>query len=462
MQFPSRRERNKKMNERQIELKEAPIFRLLLKYSIPAIIGMLVNALYNVVDRIFIGNMVKDPLAMSAVGLTFPFMLVIFGFCMLIGIGGSSRISISLGEGDHQKAENILGNMFTLIIMLMLGLVLVGSIFKTPILYFLGASESTIGYAGQYIQIILFGAVFQGLSYCFNTAMRSEGNPKKAMYTMLIGAGANIILDPIFIGPLGLGIAGAAWATIISQFICMVWVLSHFFSKDSVLKLHSRFLVLQFELIKNIISIGIAPCIMQIASSIISATANNALRTYGGDLAIGAAAIINSIAAFILMPIFGINQGAQPIIGFNYGARQYARAKKTWQLAALTATVICIFGFLATQLFPELLIRTFTPNPELIVLGKDGLHKLLIMMPIIGFQVVSANYFQAVGKAYKAMILSMLRQVIILIPLLSILPNFWQINGVWFAFPIADAVASVITSIFIFREMRHLSELAND
>ena len=448
------------MNERQIELKEAPIYRLLLKYSIPAIIGMLVNALYNVVDRIFIGNMVDDPLAMSAVGLTFPFMLVIFGFCMLIGVGGSSRISIALGEGDQSKADQILGNMFTLIVLLMLGLSVAGSIFKTPILYFLGASDDTIDYASQYIQVILFGTVFQGLSYCFNTAMRSEGNPKKAMYTMLIGAGANIVLDPIFIKPLGLGIAGAAWATIISQFICMVWVLSHYFSKDSVLKLERRFLALRLELVTSIVSIGIAPCIMQIASGVISATANNALRTYGGDLAIGAMTIVNSISAFILMPIFGINQGAQPIIGFNYGAHQYARAKKTWQLAALPATVICMFGFLATQLFPELLIRAFTPNPELIALGKGGLHKLLMMLPIIGLQVVSANYFQAVGKAYKAMILSMLRQVIILIPLLFLLPNFWQINGVWFAFPIADAVASIITCIFIFREMRHLSELS--
>ncbi len=450
------------MNEKQIELKEAPVFHLLLKYSIPAIIGMLVNALYNVVDRIFIGNMVKDPLAMSAVGLTFPFMLVIFGFCMLIGVGGSSRISIFLGEGNTEKANQILGNMLTLILLLISFIAVFSSIFKTPILYFLGASSDTIGYAEQYIQVILFGALFQGLSYCFNATMRSEGNPKKAMFTMLIGAGANIILDPIFIGPLGLGVAGAAWATIISQFICMLWVLSHYFSKDSILKFHRKFLALRPDLVKSIVSIGMAPCLMQLASGLISATANNALRLHGGDLAIGAMAIVNSIAAFIMMPIFGINQGSQPIIGFNYGAKQYARSKKAWKMAALAATTICILGFLATQFFSEALVRGFTPNTELLALAAGGLRKLLMLLPIIGFQVVSANYFQAVGKASKSMVLGMLRQVIILIPLLFTLPSFWGINGVWFAFPIADFLSSIITGVFIFQEMKHLTKMTRE
>lgn len=447
------------MNQKQIELKEAPVYKLLLKYSIPAIVGMIVNALYNIIDRMFIGNMVKDPLAMSAVGLTFPAMLVIFGFCMLIGIGGSSRISIALGENNTQRANNILGNMLTMIIGLMVSLTVLGTLFKIPILRFIGASDDTIGYAADYLQIILYGTIFQGLSYSFNTTMRSEGNPKKAMVTMLIGAGANIILDPIFIGPLGLGIRGAAWATILSQLISTIWVMSHYFSKDSVLKFHKEYLRLHPEIIRSIVSIGMAPFVMQIAAGSISAIANNSLRLYGGDLAIGGVTIVNSIAAFILMPIFGINQGSQPIIGFNYGAKQYDRVKEAWKLAAMAATVICTLGFLTVQFFPELLVRSFTPNPELIQIGADGMRKLMMFFPIIGFQIISANYFQAIGKAKKAMLLSMLRQVIVLIPLLLILPNYWKIDGVWFAYPIADFCASIITAVFIFLEMKHLKEL---
>lgn len=448
------------MNQKQIELKEAPISKLLLKYSIPAIVGMVVNALYNIVDRMFIGNMVKDPLAMSAVGLIFPAMLVIFGFCMLIGIGGSSRISIALGENKPDRANHILGNMLIMITVLMLSLSLIISIFKVPILNLIGASADTIGYASDYLQIILYGSLFQGLSYSFNTTMRSEGNPKKAMMTMLIGAGANIILDPIFIGPLGMGIRGAAWATVLSQLISTVWVMSHYFSKDSVLKFHRQYLRPNLELMKSIVSIGMAPFIMQIAAGSISAIANNSLRIYGGDLAIGAVTIVNSISAFILMPVFGINQGSQPIIGFNYGAKQYDRVKEAWKLAAFAATAICTLGFLMVQFFPELLMRGFTPNPELIQIGAGGMRKLMMFFPIIGFQIISANYFQAVGKAPKAMMLSMLRQVIVLIPLLLILPNFWQINGVWFAFPIADFCASIITALFILWEMKHLKAFA--
>lgn len=447
------------MKNKQIELKTKPIYKLLLQYSLPAIIGMLVNALYNVVDRMFIGNMIEDPLAMSAVGLTLPFMLVIFGFCMLIGIGGSSRISIALGENDHIRANHILGNMLTLIIGLMLIISVFGSIFKDPVLYFLGARGQTALYASSYIQVILLGSVFQGLSYSFNTAMRSEGHPRKAMYTMLIGAGANIVLDPIFIGFFGWGIAGAAWATILSQLISTLWVLSHYFSKDSILKFQKQFLRLKPEIVKGIISIGMAPFAIQIAAGGISTIANKTLLSYGGELAIGAMTIVNSIAVFILMPIFGIIQGSQPIIGFNYGAKQYHRAKQTWQLATLVATAICLIGYIIIQVFPAPLIRAFTPNPDLIALSVDGLRKLLLVLPMIGFQIVSSNYFQAIGRAGIALVLSMLRQVIILIPLLLILPNFWHYDGIFYAFPISDFISSLITAFFIFREMQGLKKL---
>ena len=435
-------------------LKTEPVGKLLIKFSIPAIVGMMVNALYNVVDRIYIGWL--GPLAMTGIGLNLPFMTILMGFGMLIGIGAGSNISIRLGQGKKDEAEKILGNAFTLLAVTMTIVSILGLIYKIPLLYKFGASDATIGYANQYITIILFGAIFQGIGFGMNNIIRAEGSPKIAMYTMLIGAFINIVLDPIFIFVLKMGIAGAALATIISQLISAIWVMYHFTNGKSKLHLKKENLSIDLGIMLSIFSIGVSPFSMQIAASIVTIISNNALKNTGGDIAIGAMTIINAIAIFFLMPIFGINQGSQPIIGFNYGAKQYDRVKKALKLAILAATTICLVAFISTQFFTVYLVKIFNRDPELVQVATQGMKVFLSMIPLIGFQIISANYFQAIGKAPKAMFLSMLRQVIVLIPMLLILPNIFGLKGVWMAGPTADFTASVVTAIFIFSEMKQL------
>ena len=440
----------------QLELKNEKISKLLLKFSIPAIVGMMVSALYNVVDRMYIGRL--GPMAMTGIGLNLPFMTILMAFSMLIGIGSGALISIKLGQNKKDEAEKILGNAFTLTIIIMSVIVILSLIFKTQLLYLFGASEATFRYADDYITIILYGAVFQGIGFGINNIIRAEGNPKIAMYTMLIGAVINIILDPVFIFVLGMGIKGAAIATIISQFVSMLWVVSHFLSGKSLITFKVKNLKLDFGIIKGIIAIGVSPFSMQIAASIVTVISNNSLKVYGGDIAIGAMTIINAVAIFFLMPIFGINQGSQPIIGFNYGAKQFKRVKEALKLAIFAATAISTLGFILTQFFTVSMIRIFNDDPILIEATIKGMRIFLIMLPLIGFQIVSANYFQAVGKAPKAMFLSLLRQVIVLIPMLLIMPRFFGLTGVWVAGPIADFTASLITALFLYNEMKHLDQ----
>lgn len=442
----------------QQELGTQPIGKLLLKFSIPAIVGMLVNALYNIVDRIYIGRL--EPLAMTGIGISLPMMTLIMGFGMLVGIGGGARISIRLGQKRQDLAEKILGNAFTLLFIIMIAVTAVGLIFKTQLLYFFGASEATIGYANDYITIILMGTLFQGLGFGLNNIIRSEGSPKIAMYTMLIGALINIILDPIFIFTFGLGIKGAAIATVISQFVSAVWVISHFLKGKSKIHFHTKNLRLEKDIVLSILSIGVSPFSMQVAASIVTIVSNNALKSHGGDLAISAMTAINAIALFFLMPIFGINQGAQPILGYNYGAKEYGRVKKALALAIGAATSICLLAFVLTQFFTVSMIKLFNSDPELIAVAQNGMRIFLSMIPFIGFQIISANYFQATGQAPKAMFLSLLRQVILLIPLLMILPNVFNLglNGVWLAGPIADFTASVVTFIFLMVAFKSLKQ----
>ena len=437
-------------------LRTESIGKLLFRFSLPAIVGMMVNALYNVVDRMYIGWI--GPLAMTGIGLSLPLMVLIMGFAMLVGIGAGSRISIRLGQNRKEDAEKILGNAFTLLFLIMTAVMIIGLTFKTDLLYLFGASEATIGYSSDYLTIILYGAIFQGIGFGLTGVMRSEGNPKKAMYTTLIAAITNIVLDPILIFTFGLGIKGAAIATIFSQFISMMLVFHHFTIGKSNLKLYKKNLKLDMTIIISIISIGLSPFLMQVAASLVSVVTNNALKSTGGDMAIGAMTVINAIVLFFMMPIFGINQGTQPIIGYNYGAKEYGRVKQALKLAILAGTTISTFGFIMTQFLTVPLIKIFNSDPELLAIATKGMRIFLIMLPVIGFQIISANYFQAVGKAPKAIFLSMLRQVIVLIPLLLILPKFFGLTGVWFAGPIADLTASLMTAFFLFNEMRHLDE----
>ncbi|WP_412523928.1 MATE family efflux transporter [Clostridium sp. JS66] len=431
------------------------IGKLLLKFSLPAIVGMMVNGLYNVVDRFFIGKL--GALAMTGIGINFPFMTLIMAFSSLVGVGAAATISIRLGENRKSDAEKTLGNAFALLAIIMILVSIIGLSFKTHLLYLFGASEATIGYASEYITIILCGTVFQGIGLGLNNVINAEGNPRKAMFTMLIGAIINIILNPILVFSLNMGVSGSALATVISQFVSSIWVISHFIVGKSNLKLKRENLKLNLQIINGIISIGMTPFFAQIAATIEAIISNSALRTNGGDIAISAMTVINSIIILLFMPLMGITQGAQPILGFNYGAKQFKRVKETLKVAIIAATTLCIITFSLTQIFPVILIKIFNKDPELIRIASHGLRVFLLMTPIIGVQIVSSNYFQAIGKAKSALILSMLRQVIILIPMLLILPNFFGLEGVWMAGPIADFMASVITAILLYKEMRLLA-----
>ena len=444
--------------DRSKQLGEEKVGKLLLKFSIPAIVGMLVNALYNVIDRIFIGRGIGK-LALSGVTVTFPIATIILAFGMLIGIGTAALISIKLGQQKKEEAEHILGNAFTLIIIISMIVTVVGLIFLEPMLLKFGASKDTLPYAKEYITIILLGVVFQNIGFGLNNTIRSEGNPRVAMVTMLIGGILNTILDPLFIFVFNMGTRGAAIATVIAQAVNTIWVLSYFFGGKSVLRIRYKNLKLDAKVVKGIFAIGMSPFSMQLAASIVTIISNRNLVRYGGDLALGVMGVIMSIAMLVLMPIFGINQGCQPIIGYNYGAQKYDRVKHALKLAILSATVITTTGFIIIQLFPRQLISIFNNDPELIAIGVHGIRIYLFMLPIIAFQIISSNYFQAIGKAKISIFLSLSRQVIILIPLLLILPKFFGLNGVWISGPSSDAISSILTAIFIFIEIRHLNEL---
>lgn len=444
--------------DRSKQLGEESVGRLLWRFSIPAIVGMLVNALYNIVDRIFVGRGV-GPLGISATTVSFPIPIIIMAFGMLIGIGAAATVSIKLGQNKKEEAEHILGNALTLIIIVSILVTTVGLVFEEPLLIMFGTSKEVLPLAKEFITIILIGAVLQNIGFGLNNIIRSEGNPKMAMLTMLIGAVLNTIFNPIFIFGLHLGIRGSALATIVSQSVCSIWVLAYFMGKKSSLKFRMSNLKPNIGIIKQIFAIGMSPFLMQIAASVISITFNKSLETYGGDTAIAAFGIINSVTMLILMPIFGINQGSQPIIGYNYGAKNFDRVKKALKLAILAATAISTSGFIFVELFPRTIVSIFISNDiNLLNIGSSGIRIFLIMLPVIGFQIVSANYFQAVGKAKISIFLSLSRQVIMLLPLLLILPNFLKLTGVWVAGPTADCLASIVTGIFLFRELRHLGE----
>ena len=443
--------------EREKLLGESEIPKLLLKFSLPAIVGMLVNALYNVVDMIFIGKGV-GPLGIAGVRIGFPIMVVNMAFSMLFGIGANSLISIRLGQKRKDEAELILANAMAIMLITAVTISVVGLTFLTPLLKIFGASEAVFPYARDYLSIILYGAIFQVIGMGMNNFIRGEGNPKIAMITMLIGAILNTILDPLFIFVFDWGIKGAAFATIFSQAVSATWVLHYFLFGKSMLKVRKPNLKIRPDIIESIIAIGLAPFSMQIAGSILIVIMNNSLSFYGGDIAVSGMAIINNVSMMFMMPVFGINQGSQPIIGFNYGAKKYDRVKKTLKIAIGAATALVTLGFILTRLFPRQIIGIFTDDIQLIEFGAFGLKRFLMFMPIIGFQVVSSSYFQAVGKPKQSMFLSLSRQVLILIPLVLILPKFMGLNGLLTAGPVADLSASMLTALFLGREMRNLDK----
>ena len=443
--------------DRSRELGEGRITHLLFKFSIPAIVGMMVNALYNVVDRIFVGQGVGS-MAIAGITIGFPMMIVLMAFGMLIGQGANALISIRLGEGKRDEAELIMGNAMVLLVVSSLVLTVLGLIFMDPLLRLFGASETVLPFGRAYMKIIYCGAVFQGIGFGMNNFIRSEGNPKLAMMTMLIGAVLNTILDPIFIYTLKMGIEGAAWATILSQAASAVWVVWHFIGERSVLKLRVKKFRMNWPVVLPALAIGLAPFSMQLAAGLLNSILNRQLVNYGGDLAVSAMGIVGSIATLIVMPIFGINQGVQPIIGYNYGAQKFDRVKRALWGAVLAATAVVVIGFIVIQLFPAWLIGFFNRDPKLLALGTRALRIFNTMLPVIGFQIVSAAYFQFVGKPRQAMFLSLSRQLLLLIPALLILPRFWGIDGVFYAGPAADLGSAILTGICLYKELQHLED----
>ncbi|WP_317311959.1 MATE family efflux transporter [Clostridium thermobutyricum] len=435
------------------------VSKLLISFSVPAIIGMLVNTLYNIIDRMYIGNIEGvGKLAITGVGITMPIMTIILAFGMLVGIGTASRISIFLGKGDKETAEKHIGNAFVLIIIFSILITIIGLAFLDKILVVFGASSSTEIYARQYMQIIFAGTIVSMLSFGLNHSIRSDGSPKIAMLSMLIGAIINIILDPILIFIFNLGVRGAAIATVISQFVATIWILYYFTKGQSSIKLKKENFKLKKYIVLSIFSIGISPCSMQIAACIVQVIANNSLKHYGGDLAIGAMTIVQSIGMIFLTPIFGLNQGSQPIIGYNFGAKKYNRVKTTVFYGAITATIIVTIGWLVVQLAPQLLIKIFNNDPELLEIAKNGLRIYLLFIPVIGLQIISSNYFQSVGKAKISMFLSLLRQVILLIPFMIILPRIFGLNGIWMAGAISDLLSAIITCCIFYNSLKKLNK----
>lgn len=431
------------------------IGRLLLKYSVPAIIGMMVNALYNVVDRVFIGNIPGvGPLAITGLGVTMPIMSIIIAFGTLIGVGATTNVSLKLGQGDRNKAEQIVGNAVSLSVLIGILIAIFGTIFSNKMLMVFGASQSTIGYAKDYMGIILIGAIFNIMSMMFSNLIRGDGNPKLSAAIMAAGCFMNIVLDAIFIFGFNMGIQGAALATIISQAVSTIWGLTYYLRGKSNVEFKKINLKLDKTIIKTIFAIGMSPFAMQLANSMVQLMFNTSLKVYGGDLAIGAMATISSINMLFVMPAFGFVQGMQPIVGFNYGAKKYDRAKKTLKISLMLATVVFIVGALVIQIAPQLLVGAFNKDQELMNITVNGLRKYALAMPIVGISIVGSNFIQSIGKAKMSMLLGLLRQVIVLIPMIMILPNFIGLNGIWLAQPTADIVSAIITGIVLVKEIK--------
>ena len=447
--------------KKEIDFQTKKISKIVWEYALPGIIGTVVTALYNVIGRIFIGQGV-GALAISGLAITFPVMSLTSSIGMLVGAGAAARISISLGKKDKVTSEKILGNSLLLTIILNAVFITLILIYLEPILRAFGASDFTLPYAYDYLKIVLLGNVFVSLAYNFNAMMRASGYPKKAMITMLIGAIFSIILTPIFLYGFNMGIQGAAWATVISMFIGMIFVMHHFIQKRSLIRLKLKYIKLNKKIIATIVSIGMSPFSMQVAASGVAVLMNTSLIRYGGDLAVGAYGIINTVLMLFLMIIMGLNQGTQPIIGYNYGAGNYSRARETLMYSIKVATIITTSGALIALLFPEIFANAFTNDNELKNITVRGLRISVSALPLVGLQIVSSSFFQSIGSATKSLIQSLSRQLIFLIPAIIILPRIWELDGLWIAMPISDTISFILSLFLLTFQLRQLKKIESN
>lgn len=429
-----------------LELETKPVGRLLMQYALPAIIAMTASSLYNMVDSIFIGQGV-GALAISGLAVTFPFMNLSAAFGAAIGVGASTLISVKLGQKDYRTAVHILGNTMTLNVVIGLVFCVVSMLFLDHILLFFGGSEQTIPYARDYMQVILLGNVVTHVYFGMNAALRASGKPRKAMYATMCTVALNTLLDPLFIYGLGMGIRGAAWATVLSQAVAMVWQLSVFCRQDELVHLEQGTFAPRWTIVRNIVGIGCSPFAMNACACLVVVFINNGLMRHGGDMAVGAYGIANRVAFIFVMVTMGINQGMQPIAGYNYGAGHTDRLMRVLFLSIMAATVVMTGGWVLAEFFTHPCARLFTSDEELTQLTVRAMRILMLVLPVVGYQMVITNFFQSIGKARVSIFLSLSRQLIFLLPLLVLLPRIWGVDGVWYAMPASDLCSAVVTAV---------------
>jgi putative MATE family efflux protein len=435
------------------ELGTEKISKLLRQYAMPAIIAMSATSLYNMIDSIFIGQGV-GAMAISGLAITFPFMNILAALGTLVGVGAGTLISVRFGQKDYDTAKRILGNVILMNVVIGLAFTVLSLIFLDPILYFFGASEQTITYARDFMTIILIGNVITHLYFGINNVMRASGHPKKAMALTITTVVLNAILAPIFIFVLKWGIRGTAIATVLAQLVSLLWQIKIFSNKNELLHFTKGIFKPEIRIMKDMLYVGLAPFLMNLAACVVVILINNGFKKYSGDLAIGAYGIVNRIAFLFLMIVMGINQGMQPIVGYNYGAKQMDRVQQVLKLTIIFATIITSIAFVISEFFPEQAARIFTPDDDLVALAVYGLRITTIFFPIIGAQIVITNFFQSMGMAGKAIFLSLIRQVLVLIPCLIVLPRFFGVTGVWVSLPVSDFVAAVVSTVMMIIQLR--------
>ena len=440
------------------ELGTEKIGKLLKQYALPAIIAQTAASLYNMVDSIFIGQGV-GPLAISGLAVTFPLMNLSTAFGTLVGAGAATMLSVLLGQRNYKAANKVLGNVVSLNIIIGLVFMALALIFIDPILYFFGASANTLPYAKEYMRIILYGNIITHLYFGLNAAMRSSGHPKKAMALTIFTVVFNTILDPIFIFVFDMGIAGAAWATVLAQTVAMIVVMRHFSNKDSAFHFEKGIFKLDLRVAKDSLAIGMGPFLMNAAACLVTLFINQQLRDYSGDLGIGAFGICNRFIFMFIMICMGLNQGMQPIAGYNYGARQYSRVREVFWMTAKLAMIVTTICFAIGMFIPRLAAGIFTHDETLLAMSVDGLRILTLGFPIVGFQMIGTNFFQSLGMVKKSVILSLSRQILFLLPLLYVLPIWHGANGVWMSFPISDVLSALLTGILLRRLFRKFNML---
>ena len=443
-----------------MELGTERIRKLLMQYAVPAEVAMTASSLYNMVDSIFIGHGV-GPLAISGLALTFPMMNLAAAFGSLVGVGAATLISMRLGQRDYATAQRVLGNVVMLNLLLGVGFGLVALLFLDPILYFFGASDATIGYAREYMTVILLGNVITHMYLGLNSVLRASGHPRKAMYATINTVVINTVLDPIFIYGFGWGIRGAAIATVLAQIISLVWQFRLLSDRSELIHFRRGIYRLRRRIVRDVLAIGMSPFLMNLTACFIVILINKGLKTYGGDLMIGAYGIVNRLAFVFVMIVMGVNQGMQPIAGYNFGARQYDRVLRVLKLTIVCAVGITTAGFLVGEFAPRLAVSLFTSDEELIRLSVEGMRIVFIFFPIIGFQMVATNFFQSIGMAGKAIFMSLSRQLLFLMPGLLFLPRFFEVStpwdgswGVWCAMPLSDFLATVVAFFMLTHQLR--------